>query len=231
MKLIRSLLPLVFFAAALVGCGSSSSDGTDTGTAKVRFVNLAPDASAVDVYIDGELEREAIPYGINDGYHSLDADVHAVRVTIRNTFTNLVDGDFSFDEGQDYTIFVTGRVDNTFGTVFLDDNDRASDDRVKLRIVHGVSESQDIDVYITSPNADIANSTPSLTNLGYRDGSVYLENVAGVYRIRATLSGSQTVVADSGAVSFDSGQVATAMVVESLGGGAPFSVPVFLDRD
>ena len=244
MKFIRRLLivslTIAFLGAflGLGGCGSSDDDSDDfgdgvddSGTAKVRFVNLAPDARAVDVFVDEDLFTENVLYALNDGYHSIDAGTRTIRVDVRNTFTNLVLGAFAFDSGQDYTIFVTGRVDDTEGTVFFDNNDRASDGRVKVRVVHAIDNLRDVNIYITRPEAEISSSLPSLTDLGYLDRTVYLENGPGIYRIRATLADSQVVIADSGPITLREGEVTTAMLIENLGGGTPFAIPVFIDRE
>jgi hypothetical protein len=57
----------------------------------------------------------------------------------------------------------------------------------------------------------------------------YLEVPAGDYQVRVAPAGTKVVAIDSGTLTLESGDVRTAIAVDTPGGGAPFDLLVLAD--
>jgi hypothetical protein len=226
MQFFKIILVSLLFLAC--GCASDSESDGDT---LLRVVNAAPDAAAVDVYLEEDLFIENRPYLVDADYDRLRSGSRLLRVTVANSFTNLVNGTSFFDNDTDYTLVVMGRVNDSVGVLLQDDNSSPNSDRARLRLFNAISASSaDVDVYITEPGAPLSGRLPNVEDLNPRDSSPYLESLAGTYQIRVTPRDSLDIVVDSGPLVLREGQVRTFIIADRLGAGAPYQLLALRDR-
>jgi len=212
----------------LVAC---SSGGEGDGGTQLRIINAAPDAPAIDAFLEEDLFIEGRGYLTDSEYESIRSGSRILRVSISNSFTNLVNGSTFLDFDQDYTLIVMGRINDSVGVLVSDDNSSPNNDRAKIRIFNAISaDTADVDVYITSPGASLIGRLPNVEDLNPEEISAYLESVSGTYQIRVTPRDALDIVVDSGPVVLREGQVRTFVVADNLGGGAPYRLLALRDR-
>jgi len=213
--------------SALFVAGCAENDGIEQ--AKLRVVNLSPDAGPVDLLVDGDPLFEQVPYAAASPYEKIDADSHDIQLTQSGSFTTFVDDRKSFSADDEYTLFLFGFADDAEPKFSTDNNNRPSSGRTKIRFVHAAPSLRDLDVYITQPGDRLEDATPTITDERFREISDYVESVGGDYRIRVTNSESLDVIADSGIFHTEGGQIFTIAVIDREGGGEPYSIAIFTD--
>jgi hypothetical protein len=89
-----------------------------------------------------------------------------------------------------------------------------------LRAVHAASTAPTVDVYVTAPGADLTKAKPTIAGFTYKSVSPYLTVPVGTYEVRITpVNTPGTVVIDSGAVAFTSGQVLSGIALDGVKAG------------
>ena len=224
------LLTLLLAASALTAACSDDNNNTGpSGQSRVRVVHASPDAPAVDVLVDNSTALSDVSYLTASDYLELADGSHNVKVNAAGTSTTVIDADVDLTDGSDYTVIASGLVASIKPIVLQDDNSTPPAGTVRVRAIHGAPSAPAVDVYVTSPGADLESASPALGNVAFEDVSDYLEVPAGEYQVRVTPTGTKTVVIDSGALTLTSGQVRTVIAVDAAGGGAPFGFLVLQD--
>jgi hypothetical protein len=225
MRLFQRITGIVFLAGLLVfglGCGDSSK-----GTAELRVVHASPDAPNVDVYLNNNKILTDVPYETASTYLPETPGSANVQVDPTGTTTAVINVNETLVASQYYTAFAIGPVSSISLLVTQDDNTPPPSGQVEVRIVHGSPSA--VDVYVTAPGADLATTTPTLTNLPFEAVSAYLTVAAGSYEIRVTPTGTKTVAIDSGAVALAAGQIRTVVALDAPGGGTPLTAIILDD--
>lgn len=228
------LLPLVL----VFGVISCDDDNGGVGVASLRVLHDSPDAPPVDGFIDDVEVISDLPY-LNtfptngSGYAPIPSGVNNIKVNAAGTDITVVDADLNFSRNSDTTIIVTGLLedDSIFPIVLDDDNSLPAAGAIKVRAVHGAPGVGNVDIYINPPGTDINNVDPTLTDVAFGQASGYLEVAAGFYQVIVTPTGTKTVAIDTGAIEFFSGEIRTAVAVDSQNfEGDPF-IFLLLDRN
>ena len=220
----------VLLAAGVMTAACSDDDNTGPqGEARVRVVHASPDAPDVDVLVDDAEVLGDVPYLTFSDYLDVPAGNRNLKVNAAGTDISVIDADVDLADGTDYTVIASGLAASIEPIVLEDDNSTPGSGLARVRAIHGAPGASGVDIYVTPPGADLQNSVPALTNVQFGDVADYLEVPAGDYQVRATLAGTKTVVIDPGTVTLSSGQVRTAIAVDSPGGGAPFGLLVLDD--
>jgi hypothetical protein len=81
--------------------------------------------------------------------------------------------------------------------VFTADRSRPEAGSAKLRVLHAAASAPNVDVYVTAPDAGIANVQPVLSNVPFKAMSDYLPVPAGSYDVFVTLRGTKTVAIEA----------------------------------
>ena len=224
------LLTLGFAAAAFTaGCSDDDSNTGPATEAGVRVVHASPDAPSVDVLVDDAQVLSSVPYLGSSSYLDVPAGSRNVKVNAAGSSTTVIDADFPVTAGIDYTVIAGGLVADIAPIVLEDDRAAPPAGNVKVRAVHAAPSAPAVDIYVTAPGADLEAETPALTGVPFGAASDYLTVPAGDYQVRVTPAGSTTVVIDSGTLTLASGQVRTAIAVDSPGGGGPFDLLLLAD--
>lgn len=213
------LIAVVLCIWLAVGCGSSGSSRLPL----VRVINASPDSPNLDV-VDGfdgftagfDIARN-LAFRSVSAYTSVNSGSQSVAVFASDSSGLLLQGTPFFGERQDYTIVLLGSVQFLNAILLTDDNSAPAANNFKLRFVHTSPTTNAVDVYITSPNADLASASPSFANIGFGQFAGYATQPQGAFQLRVTLTGTKTVLADTGSVMFTAGQIRTAVLVNPPG--------------
>ena len=227
MKFKMLALAVLASAVTLAAC----SDDEPVTTAQLRAVHLSPNAPNVDILVNGAAVASNVAYLGSTSYLSVPSGPATVQVQPVGTNTNVIDETPTLDADEAYTVLAANFVAQIEAIVLVDDRTAPTTGNVRVRIVHGAPTAPAVDVYVTSPTADLATALPVLTNVTFGVASGYLTLPAATYRIRVTVAGTKTVAIDSGVdgVALASGQVRTVIATDNTGGGIPFGAIILAD--
>jgi hypothetical protein len=215
-------------AAALVlaGCGSSSEEDA----ARLRVLHGSPNAPAVDVLVDNSVRLTNVPYRTASGYLDVTAGSRNIKVNATGATTSVIDANVSLAKDTDTTVIATNVLASIEPLVLTDNNTAPAAGQIKLRLVHAAPGAGNVDIYVTAPDANLATTTPTLSNIPFKGVSSYLSVPAGTYRVRITGAGSKDVAIDSGSLALSVGQIRTAVALGNPGTGQALTAVVLADN-
>ena len=217
---------------ALTACDDDDDELTAPGTtAQLRVVHASPDAPNVDVLVDNASVLTNVAYKTASNYLPVTSGSRNLKVRAAGSTTVVIDQNAALAQGTYYTVLATGRVASIAPIVLTDDQTNPASGDVRVRLVHASPTAGNVDIYVTTPTADIATASPTVPNVAFRAVSNYLEVPAGTYRVRITPVGTKTVAIDVNNVALAAGQVRTAVAVDAPGGGAPLSAILLADKN
>lgn len=206
----------------LAGCGG---DG-----ANLQFFNASPDGPALDVLFDNDVIIFDIDSETFVQYREVNAGNTTIRLNQSGTSRTLAETPASLTKNQDYTLIALGSAASMDALLLADNNSIDQESTAKVRFVHASPSAGALDFYLTNPGADLSGVNPLLSDLAFGEASDYLIIGANTYQVRATLTGTKTVVIDSGNFVISSSQVRTGVAVDKAGGGLPPSIVFLPDR-
>lgn len=217
---------------ALIGliAGFAACSNSDDNEARIRVFHASPDAPNVDVLVDGGRVLENVPYKVASDFLPVESGDTRIQVNVAGTDTSAIDTNAVLDENTDYFIVAADKVASITPLVFTADREAPPAGQAKLRVLHSAASAPAVDVYVTAPNAGIANAQPVLTNVPFKALSDYLTVPAGSYDVFVTPHGSKTVAIEARGLAVVEGLVATVAALDEVGGGAPFSLQVLDER-
>ena len=230
----KQTLALALLATfALAACDDNDDDEVTgpTTVAQVRVVHASPDAPNVDVLVDNSAALTNVAYKVASNYLQVPAGSRNLKVRATGTSTVVIDQNATLSQGAFYTVLATGRVASIAPLVLTDDQANPASGNIRLRLVHASPTAGNVDIYVTTPTADIATTAPTLSNVAFRAASNYLEVPAGTYRVRITPAGTKTAAIDVNNVALAAGQVRTAVAVDAVGGGTPLGAILLADKN
>jgi hypothetical protein len=195
-------LPLIVLSAC---GGDDAADRLDIADPVVRFIHASPLAANLTLYRNdvGRADVNNVAYKTVSNYSFVDSG--SAQWQVRTAVASVVIGNANFDSsrGNRYTIvaFPSTNPDTALYTIRDPYNKSVTSDKARLRIVNGAVNANSIDLYITSPGADISalGVTPSIANTSYKtagpaSGNDSLEIDGGIYQISITPTGSKTTL-------------------------------------
>ena len=202
-------------------------------TFNLQVLHASPDAPAVDVSVtSGETSSQLFARGVDYKDGSAAVELNAAAYTVRvdgllpsGTATVIGPLDVEFSADTLYTIIAAGDVASIAPIVLTQSNDPVDAGAVRIRVVHGAPLAPQVDVYATTPGADLAASSP-LGSFSFGEDLGPLEVPPGDYQVRVTLPDQPGVVVfDSGTVTLDGGLDLTITAVENTTtGDSPISL-------
>jgi len=213
--LLRLLLFLII-PCIVIACGQHSRDGRVDRETNIRVINAIPDVPALDFYLDNKLYLSEVRYLENSGYSKEDTGGLGFQANISGTGTRLVDTSVGFSDNRDSTLLVFGRANDPSFLALRDDNDPASSDVGKIRIINAAFDYRRVDIYIVEGNQSIANLAPANDGIAYRDVSRYALLTDGTYSIIATTRGSKTPIATLSNVNIKGEGVYSLIIADGL---------------
>ena len=219
---------LVAFSALALGACDSDSDPVppaqlpNPGSVNVQILHASADAPAVDVLADGSTLLSGVDYKQSSGWTSLiegsyDIEVQGILPSGNATVIGPVTLDF--DSGTRYTVAAVNSVAAIEPVVLEQPEEAVSAGAARLFVLHGSAAAPSVDVFVTSPGADLAAEAPAGT-FAFKETIGPVEVPAGDYQIRVTLEGdASTVVYDSGTVPLPDGADLVVAAVPNTSGG------------
>jgi hypothetical protein len=200
------LVPLLGLGVALglVGCDHDDDEASPIPQGSVRVLHTSSDAPPVNIKLDGTVAISDLDYGQSTGFASLDAkdyDIVVEGIIPGGNLDVITVPGFTVAENDRTTIIATDVVASITPLVVADSTATPAANEVAIRVVHASPAADtavaSVDVYVTSPGADISNIAPTF-NFAFKDNVDAGALPAGPVQIRATGVNSKTVVYDSG---------------------------------
>ena len=231
-RMLLNALPVLAMLGLGAGCDDDAVTPNPIQEARVRVLHSSPDAPSVDVLVDGQVVLTSVPFKASSPYLTVPAGARNLRVRASaNPSLVVIDVTPTLAASTDYTVIARNLVASIEPWLLIDDNTAPATGEIKLRLVHSAPGAPAVDIYVTTPGADLGISTPVLTDVPYAAASNYLTAPAGTYQVRICPANTTTVAIDSGALTLTAGQIRTAVAVDNPGGGSPFGAVVLADRD
>lgn len=221
------------FAAVLftAGCGGGGGGGGLPNEIRIRVLHLSPDSPRINVLVDGTIVRSGVDYKSGTGFLGVTADraydfaVDAILPTANVRILELPQ--VSLEGGNEFTLVAVGKSadDSVEALQIPAPISTPGSGNFRVRLLHAVPDVGTVDVYLTTPDADLASVAPAAT-LAYRQFTDRVEFPAGTYQVRITPTGvAGTVVFDSGSLQFPPGRDLLVGVVTNTGiGSSPVSL-------
>lgn len=227
---MRSFFAFVGAAVLLAALGGCSRQTSTSGVAVMRIVQNMSNQNSVDIYWGGDLVKPNMDYKDNSGYLQVKAGFWQFLVLKSDNGARLLEPDLFLEDDKFVTILPTRAAGGDYLPIILhDDRTPPPDGKVKFRFVDATTASPNFDVYFASPNQNIIDLVPILTNVGWSDISDYMLLNLGSYEIRLTYAGTKDVFLNTGIIDYFPGQVRTYVLVDARGGGAPVSLLTLQD--
>ena len=215
---------------ALTGDGSAQFLDVNTPTG-LRVGHLSPDTGPVDVIVDGAEFLGDVPFPAVTGIGALPAATYNVAVQDAANPGVVAIGpvDLALDAGTWYSVLAVDFFNNIEPLILTDDA-RPVATNAKVRIVHASPTAQDVDIYVTAPEAGIAEIDPTLAAVPFKANTGYLALAEGDYDVTVTLPGTKDIAIGPATISISNGGVYTAIARDPLPGQMEFGLIVLEDE-
>lgn len=234
-RFIFLVLPLL----AMVGCGSSSSPGTqrsDTASTAttddpierglIDIVHASPDAPNVNVWFDGIKRLSNIRYkGAASWFEEESSTSVEVEAILPGTNAVVIGpGDIMVKQGSRTTVIALNKVNSIEPLVLMTPVDQISTTETQVRVVHGAPNVGMVDVYVTQPGIDLS-TTAALGTFEFKGTLGPISVPAGMYQVRVTPAGDPDTVAYTADIELTGGNDVVAVAVENTSfGQSPISL-------
>jgi hypothetical protein len=189
-KLIHSLV-LACLLISVFSCTKSST----TSTTNMRFINLSPNAGALDVYANSALVVGNVGYGSASGYQTINAATTAVSFTLAGTSSMVGSGSIAFNANNYYSAIVYDSVSIIKGNLFQDDRTAPPTGKAFIRFLDYANVNSSIDILrsATTPIKLFAsrNYTDHITTLSYL---AYTAIDPGTFNLSAVVAGTSSTI-------------------------------------
>jgi hypothetical protein len=221
--------PAAVSLVALTGGGSAEFADVNTPTG-LRVGHLSPDTPDVDVVVNGGVYLADVPFPAVTDIAALPADTYNVAVQAAGNPGVVPIGpvDLALEAGTWYSVLAVDFFNNIEPLILTDDA-RPVATNAKVRIVHASPTAQDVDIYLTAPEAGIADVEPTLPSVPFKANTGYLALAEGDYDVTVTLPGTKDIAIGPATISIANGGVYTAIARDPLPGQMEFGLIVLAD--
>lgn len=203
MSLPRALLA-AFCLTSLILTGCSKSNKSDHGNAQLRVVNAFSQANALDLSVDAKPVVTGLPFEGTTQYANIDSGSQIFIVNVNGASTGLVNTTYSVNANTKFSYIIFG-PQTAVGTLLLPDgfND-PGDGYFAIRFANVAAGPGALDLYLTAPGADLTATAPSIANVSYGSGGLFvpIAKGTGTFEIRITPAGTKDVVYDGAPQTF-----------------------------
>ena len=206
---------LAVAALGLAACDSGDSVTPFVGsppapipTADLQVLHASPDAPPVNILVNGSAALTDVDYKVGSGRLAINEGTYTIAVEgilPGGNATVIGPVDLTFAGDTINTIVAVGDVANIQPVVVTQPRDPVSAGAARLNVLHATEAAPQVDVYVTTPGADLAASAPVGT-FSFTETIGPAEVPAGPYQIRVTAAGNAAaVVYDSGEIALNDG--------------------------
>ena len=160
----------------------------ESGTSLLRVFHAAPQAPAVDVYINEKLVFSNLQFTQFSSYVKLKEGEYRIDIFQTGTMVQpIISGSLDLDEGQMLTIAAIGNLDDLSLLVINDNADKKASSKVSsFRVVHLSPNTPAVDILV--------NNKILVENLAFKQNTSYVDIAPGSYNIEAVLSSNKESV-------------------------------------
>jgi hypothetical protein len=217
--------PISLLVTDGVGTFEILDAATPTG---FRVVHAAPDAPPVDIFVNGGLLLESVPFPAFSDFVSAAPGDYQVTVTAENNPGAIViDAPLALEAGQEYSIYAAGPLAGIEPYVLVDDR-RSVATEARVRIVHLSPSAGLVDIYVTAPGTDIATVEPAFAGVDFKGETGYVSLAGSAYDVTVTVAGAKTAAIGPATITVADGGVYTAVARDAPGDAPPFGL-ILLD--
>jgi hypothetical protein len=217
--LLAALLALPLVVA---GCKINTINYFPVKYANVRMINLMPDVPAVNVTQGSTAVWSGVAFEAATGYLDFENTTNTFTVSVAGATGSLISATYDLAGEAPYTLIPYGTREAPQVLMLLDTAVTPGSGRFQMRFANVAPGNGTVDVYVTAPGVAIDNLSANFFAVGYGGVTGYGGFAAGTYQIRATLTGTKTVVYDSGARTYGS-DTTTAFLLYTRGSGDLFN--------
>ena len=212
-RVLIGLLCLLSFA--LVSCTSKNDGG---GDAKIRVVNVIPDAAAISLQLDKDPPLvNALAFQGLTQYLSAGQGSREFKVSANGGTTFAIDRTLSIG-ANNYSYIVYGPVASAQSVLVVESGLTVPNSGTfNLRVINVAAGIGAVDVYLTAAGADLNSTSPNLANIAIGNISGLVPVNTGSYELRATAAGTKDVVYDTGVQAFTTSQGTYQAVIYTKG--------------
>ncbi|WP_078409711.1 DUF4397 domain-containing protein [Priestia abyssalis] len=159
-----------------------------TGEPMVRIFHASPDASSVDIYLNGKRIIRNLTFKQETDYLPL-PDAGKYRIDIYpagKTDKPVLTETFTFNNGHKYTVAAAGKLDN-LDLLFIYDNQEVPPGETKVRFIHLSPDAPVVDVAVK--NGDVI-----FSDVTFKEVTDYLPLSPMTVSLEARLAGTNKVV-------------------------------------
>jgi hypothetical protein len=170
----------------------------------VRMVHAAPDAPAIDVYVNDAQIAKGLDFGTATEYTAIPSGGdRGLRVVPSGSPIEdaTLDESLDFDPGQAYEILVTGAGDTLALTITGTDLRPLPAGQARLRLIHASPDAGAIDLGVKGQDQNL------FSGVNFGDATNYLTVDAGDYPLEIRPGGDNMTVALQSEVTIEEGQV------------------------
>ena len=190
---------LVAFPILSASC-ISDAPAAIGNVSRIRVVNVISDGQnqPVDVFLDGSPFGQGLPFGASTplwlppprtaNYANVPWGNHSITLTRTSNGAIVAQYDISLTAIQDRTFYAVG-VGGFFPQETLDDNVAPDPGTIRLRVANMTSSIGAVDVFVTTPSADLAAATPQAVAVQSNGASAYFAVAPGTWQVRTVRSG------------------------------------------
>lgn len=202
--------------AWLGACGGGSDSG---GNGAVRLVNAADDPAALDLYAGDSAIAGTVATGTAGAYASLGAGTYTMHLKATGSNATASSASRTVASDTSYTVVAYSTGEALKSVLLTDDEDAPTSGSAKLRVFNASIEAGALDVYVTTPDASLASSTPYVQGLATERVASYVEYGAGTWRIRVTGNGDKSDLRlDIPSIALTDQEIATLVLTSTPGG-------------
>lgn len=186
---IKSSMALATMAGSAAMAGRIANAGTDT--ALFRVLHASPDAPAVDVYFDGNLQLNNVNYKEISNYLDVLPGEYRIQIVPAGKTLDegpvVIDTALNVEKGKVYAVAAAGMLDNIKAVVAVDLGAQPQEGRGQVRVWHLSPDAPAVDVVTTEgPKVILAK------DVSFEEVTPYTELAPGTRAVAVQANG-QTV--------------------------------------
>lgn len=208
---VSAVFGVVLLTIFGLGCGSSSS-------AKLRFMNVAPDQPNLNLLINNNTSASNVGYGTASNYFKIGTGSQHVQIEPAGSNSPILDQNLTFNANTQSTMMLFS-APGIAVVLFNDNNAAPTSGNFNLRIINAAPAIGSADVYVVAPGTDLTTVSPTVSNLAVKGASSYITLTPGNYEVYFTAPGQKFAFIDSGPQTWNAGQVRTVVGLNGQFGG------------